>query len=42
MNSVKRSVFLSLLFAGWVLSVAGPLPAQVGRHQGMTEPNVAD
>lgn len=42
MNSVKRSVFLSLLFAGWVLSLAGPLPAQVGRHQGMTEPNVAD
>ena len=23
MNSVKKSVFLSLLFAGWVLSVAG-------------------
>jgi DNA uptake protein ComE-like DNA-binding protein len=42
MNSVKRSVFLSLLFAGWVLSLAAPLPAQVGRHQGMTEPNVAD
>ena len=42
MSSVKRSVFLSLLFAGWVLSVAAPLPAQVGRHQGMTEPNIAD
>ena len=42
MNSVKRSVFLSLLFAGWILSVAAPLLAQVGRHQGMTEPNVAD
>jgi len=42
MNSVKRSVFLTLLFAGWILSVAIPLPAQVGRHQGMTEPNVAD
>ena len=42
MNSVKRSVFLSLLIAGWVLSVAVPLPAQVGRHQGMTEPNVAE
>ena len=42
MSSLKRSVFLSLLFAGWVLSVAAPLPAQVGRHQGMTEPNIAD
>jgi DNA uptake protein ComE-like DNA-binding protein len=42
MNSVKRPVFLSVLFAGWILSVAVPLPAQVGRHQGMTEPNVAD
>ena len=42
MSSVKRSVFLSLLFAGWILLVAAPLPAQVGRHQGMTEPNVAD
>jgi DNA uptake protein ComE-like DNA-binding protein len=42
MTTVKTSVFLSLLFAGWLLSVAAPLPAQVGRHQGMTEPNVAD
>lgn len=42
MISVKRSVFLALLFALWVLSVAPPLPAQVGRHQGMTEPNIAD
>jgi DNA uptake protein ComE-like DNA-binding protein len=42
MSSVKRSVFLSLLFAGWILFVAAPLRAQVGRHQGMTEPNVAD
>ena len=42
MTNVKRSVFLSLLFAGWILFVAAPLPAQVGRHQGMTEPNVAD
>ena len=41
MISVKRSVFLALLLALWVLSVA-PLPAQVGRHQGMTEPNIAD
>jgi predicted DNA-binding helix-hairpin-helix protein len=42
MSSVKMSVFLSLLFAGWILFVAAPLPAQVGRHQGMTEPNIAD
>jgi DNA uptake protein ComE-like DNA-binding protein len=42
MKNMKRSVVLGLLFAGWILFVAGPLPAQVGRHQGMTEPNVAD
>jgi DNA uptake protein ComE-like DNA-binding protein len=42
MINVERSVFLSLLFASWILFVAVPLPAQVGRHQGMTEPNVAD
>lgn len=42
MSSVKRFVFLKLLFAGWILSVAAPLPAQVGRPQGMIEPNVAD
>ena len=42
MSSVKRSVFLSLLFASWIFSVAAPVPAQVGRHQGMTEPNIAD
>lgn len=42
MISLKRLVFLSLLFAGWILSVAAPLPAQVGRHQGMIEPNIAD
>ena len=42
MSIVTKSVFLSLLFASWVLSVAAPVPAQVGRHQGMTEPNVAD
>lgn len=41
MSSVKKSV-LGLLFAGWILSVAAPVPAQVGRHQGMTEPNVAN
>jgi DNA uptake protein ComE-like DNA-binding protein len=42
MSNVKRSVFFSLLVAGWILSVAAPLLAQVGRHQGMTEPNIAD
>jgi len=42
MSSVKKSVFLSLLFASWMWSLAAPVPAQVGRHQGMTEPNVAD
>jgi DNA uptake protein ComE-like DNA-binding protein len=42
MSSVKRSVFLSFLFASWILSVAAPLHAQVGRNQGMTEPNIAD
>ena len=42
MGSVKKSVFLSLLFASWMWSLAAPVPAQVGRHQGMTEPNVAD
>src|SRR5215471_11682149 len=42
MNTVKQSVFLSLLFAGWILAVAAPMSAQVGRHQGMIEPNVAD
>ena len=42
MSSVKRSGFLTLLIAGWILYVAAPLPAQVGRHQGMTEPNVAN
>jgi DNA uptake protein ComE-like DNA-binding protein len=31
-----------VLFAGWIVLVAAPLPAQVGRHQGMTEPNIAD
>ena len=42
MSSVKGSFFLSLLFASWIFSVAAPVPAQVGRHQGMTEPNIAD
>src|SRR5262245_61900857 len=42
MSSVKGSVFRSLLFGGWILFVAAPIPAQVGRQQGMIEPNVAD
>ena len=42
MITVKRSVFLSLLVAAWILSVAASLPAQVGRRQGMIEPNVAE
>src|SRR5215510_5960955 len=42
MNSVKQSVFLSLLFAGWILAVAAPMSTQVGRQQKMIEPNVVD
>ena len=42
MNTAKRSVFLSWLVVAWILSLAAPLRAQVGRHQGMIEPNVAD
>src|SRR4029434_7495594 len=42
MNNVKKTVFLSVLFAGWILFVSTPLRAQVGREQGMKEPNIAD
>src|SRR5262245_32327564 len=42
MNSVKQPVFLTLLFAGWILAVATPMSAQVGRQQGMIEPNIVD
>ena len=42
MSSVKRSVFLSLLLLGTILSLVVTLPAQVGRRQGMIEPNIAD
>lgn len=42
MKSVGRLFFLSVLLAGGILSLAVPLPAQVGRQQAMTEPNVAD
>ena len=39
---MKNSVMFTLLFAGWLLTVTAPVNAQVGRHQGMIEPNVAD
>lgn len=39
---MKNSRMLSLLVAGCLLTVTAPLNAQVGRHQGMIEPNVAD
>jgi len=42
MSSMKNSRMLSILFAGLLLTVCAPLNAQVGRHQGMIEPNVAD
>jgi DNA uptake protein ComE-like DNA-binding protein len=42
MSRARRSVFLSLLVAGTILSLAVTLPAQVGRRQGMIEPNTAD
>jgi len=41
MSRVKRSVFLSLLVLGTILSLVVTLPAQVGRRQGMIEPNIA-
>ena len=39
---MKNSLILRILFAGWLLTGTAPLNAQVGRHQGMLEPNVAD
>jgi DNA uptake protein ComE-like DNA-binding protein len=39
---MNNSLILRILFAGWLLAVAAPLNAQVGRHQGMIEPNVGD
>jgi len=42
MNDSKPRFWLSLVAAILSLSVAGVLSAQVGRHQGMTEPNIAD
>jgi hypothetical protein len=42
MSSMKKFFPCTLLFAGWLLMVAAPLNAQVGRHQGISERNVAD
>ena len=39
---MKNSLILRIFFAGWLLTGTAPLNAQVGRHQGMLEPNVAD
>jgi len=39
---MKNSRMLNILVGGWLLTVTAPLNAQVGRHQGMIEPNVAD
>src|SRR5262245_10697887 len=42
MGKLNESVFRSLIMAGWILLVVAPVRAQVGRHQGMIEPNIAD
>ena len=42
MNDSKSRLWLSLGVAILSLSIAGVLSAQVGRHQGITEPNIAD
>jgi len=42
MNKSKPRFWLTLAVATLSLSIAGAGSAQVGRHQGMTEPNVAD
>ncbi|HEX7232348.1 MAG TPA: helix-hairpin-helix domain-containing protein [Candidatus Binatia bacterium] len=39
---MKNLVMCTLVFAGALLIATAPLNAQVGRHQGMIEPNVAD
>ncbi len=39
---MKNSILFRLFFAGWLLTVTAPANAQVGRHQGMIGPNVAD
>jgi len=42
MNDSKSRLWLSFGAAILSLSIAGVLSAQVGRHQGITEPNIAD
>jgi len=42
MSKSKPRFWLTLAVATLSLSIAGAGSAQVGRHQGMTEPNVAD
>jgi DNA uptake protein ComE-like DNA-binding protein len=42
MSILKSRLWLSFVVAIVSLSFAGVLSAQVGRHQGMTEPNIAD
>jgi len=42
MNDSKSRLWLSFGVAILSLSIAGVLSAQVGRHQGITEPNIAD
>jgi DNA uptake protein ComE-like DNA-binding protein len=42
MSRVRRSASLGLLAVGTILALAVTLPAQVGRRQGMIEPNIAD
>lgn len=42
MNESKPRFWLTLAVATLSLSIAGAGSAQVGRHQGMAEPNVAD
>jgi DNA uptake protein ComE-like DNA-binding protein len=42
MSRVRGSASLGLLAVGTILALAVTLPAQVGRRQGMIEPNIAD
>ncbi len=42
MNQRRKNLFRSLLVTNLILLLVAPLPAQVGRHQGMIEPNIAE
>ena len=42
MKNRKAQLFVGLLMTAWYLNIASPSVAQVGRHQGIVEPNVAD